>query len=298
MMKKTLYGIMALGFAVIAGLSGCGDEEVDVSGPQIEMAEPAMNEFVDAGSAVHFMAEFKDNIELKTYNIEIHDDFDRHSHGRIAAVQADPSLLKWYFEESFDIPEGSREYSVHLESEIVVAENALAGPYHFIVQAIDASGNATSFDDDSNVEVTIFITNNSMPQATITNLEDGELHIAVNQMFMVEGNITDATTGTYAGMHALDIILGEENGDHDHSQGGRLAEEDLIDVTFEEGDLEQFMEGGQIILQKVFESINFKLSQAQLDELTAENVEHLDLKIMAHDEQGNIGISITPVHFD
>jgi hypothetical protein len=50
------------------------------------------------------------------------------------------------------------------------------------------------------------------------------------------------------------------------------------------------------MLDKVFEEINFVLSQGQLDELVAEEVDHLMLMIKVHDEQGNIAVSKTDVH--
>lgn len=94
-------------------------------------------------------------------------------------------------------------------------------------------------------------------------------------------------------MHMLKVNLGEG---HDHDHGGRLAEEDLIDVTVEEEELQQFMVDDLIIMDKVFESINFSLSQTQLDDLISEEGDHLLLQIKVFDEQGNISISNTVVH--
>ena len=114
---------------------------------------------------------------------------------------------------------------------------------------------------------------------------------------MVKGDITDPTTGDYAGMHSVEVILGEDShGEHDHDHGGRIAEEDLIDELFEEEALAQFMVDDAIILDKIFETINFTLSQEQLDELLAEEIDHLLLTISVHDEQGNIAVSRTAVH--
>jgi len=70
----------------------------------------------------------------------------------------------------------------------------------------------------------------------------------------------------------------------------------LIDVDYEGTELELFMIDGIIQLDQVFESINFTLSQQQLDDLTSEDVDHLILNIKVKDEQGNLTISRTIVH--
>ncbi len=291
-----LIGTAAIMALALFNLSGCNDDPVDQSAPVIEVSDPVMNEIFAAGSSIPFKARFEDNMELGTYNIEIHDDFDGHSHGRIAARQTDPSLQKWYYDESFEIPEGKSVFDVDLENEIAIPENTLAGPYHFIVQAIDKAGNATAFDDDSSVELSVFISNTTQPQITITNLDAGELHLEEGVLFIVTGEASDATTGTYAGMHAIDVVLGPESEDDQHSHGGRIADENLIEASFEDEQLASLIVDGKIILDKVFEGIGFIPTKTQIDELIADELEHLSLKILVHDEQGNIAISLTPVH--
>ena len=290
------FSLLLIGFI---GLMSCdsGNDVVDTTAPTIEVEEPVMGEYFEAAGHAHFDATFTDDIELATYNIEIHNNFDGHSHGRIAATSDDPDLLKWSYNQSFLIPEGLTVFQAELDDEIEIPANAMAGPYHFIVQAIDASGNSTSFQDDSAVEIEVYITNDSQPVVDITNLEDDELEIEVGELFIVEGTVTDPTMGDYAGMHAMEIVLGEDHHeDHDHDHGGRIAEDDLIDADYEEADLEQFMVDDAIILDMVFEDINFTLSQDQLDDLVAEEIDHLVLTITVHDEQGNITVSNTHVH--
>jgi len=270
---------------------------VDTTAPTIEVKDPAMGEYFDANDYAHFEATFVDDLELATYNIEIHDNFGGHSHGRIAATNDDPSLIKWSYKESFLIPEGLTLFQAELEDEIEIPANVMAGPYHFIVQAIDKAGNATSFQDDSAVELEIYINNDSQSQINITNLEDDELEIEAGLLFMVEGEVSDPTTGEYAGMHSINIYLGEgSHEDHDHNHGGRIAEVDLIDSYFEEAELQQFMVDENIILDKIFEHINFTLSQDELNELVDEEVDYLLLTITVADEQGNITVSNIDVH--
>lgn len=291
--------VVVLAILSLAGLYSCGDEGdvLDTKAPEIEVQEPHDMEFLGAGEKLGFEATLVDDLELATYSIEIHENFSGHTHGRIASRQEDPSLLKWSFKESYLVPDGLIVYQAIHKDDIVIPANAMAGPYHFIVQAIDASGNATNFQDDSSVELEVYITNNSQPSISITNIVNEELEMEVGLVFMVEGNVSDPTSGPYAGMHALDIVLGEgSHGDHDHDHGGRIAEEDLIDFYVDEAALDQFMVDEAIILKNVFEQINFTLSQEQMDELIAEDTDHLVLTIKVFDEQGNIAVSNTDVH--
>ena len=203
-------------------------------------------------------------------------------------------------------------YAAQHDDDILIAENAMAGPYHFIVQAVDQAGNATNYQDGSTIEFEVLITNDSQPVVTITNLVEGELEIQEGVRFQVQGDISDPTTGTYSGFHWLEVLLGEdqeESHEHVHASSrhdeselymhGRTSQDEheaLIDADYEGSELDVFVTEGVIQLDQVFESIDFTLSQQQLDELTSEGVDHLLLSIKVKDEQGNLTISRTAVH--
>ena len=276
----------------------CDDLDViDTSAPSIEVIEPAMGSSLTAGTFAHFEARFMDDIELATYNIEIHENFGSHSHGRIARIYEDPSLNKWSYKQNFLIPEGLTLFQAVLEDEILVPEDVLAGPYHFIVQAIDMAGNATSFQDDSAVELEVYIENESQALIIISNLVEDELELEVGVRFLVEGTVSDPTIGAYAGIQSIQVILGEgTHDDHEHSHGGRTSEEDLIDIYFEQEDLVPFMVDDILIIDKVFDVINFTISQIQMDDLITEGLDHLLLTIIVFDMQGNVTVSNTDVH--
>jgi len=302
MNRKIQNLLLAISFVALLGVVSCDEnsDPIDTTAPSIEMGDPLSGESFEAGNSVHFEASFSDDIELGAYKIDIHNNFDGHSHGRVAGTNEDPDLLKWSLSESFDFDPGLRNSDVHLHDELEIPQNTMAGPYHFIVSAVDRSGNSTSYQDNSTKEVEIYITNDSQPVVNITNLEGDELEIEVGEVFMVKGDVTDQTTGEHEGMHGMDIILGEghdHDHDHDHDHGGRIAsEEDLIELELEEEELEKYMTDGAIALDMVFEDINFVLSQEQLDELLEEEIDHLMLMIKVHDEQGNIAVSNTEVH--
>ena len=293
--KKVLY-VLALSL-FFASCSSDSDEPVDVTIPEIDMHEPHAHDEFAAGQNITFEAVFTDDVELGSYSIDVHDNLDGHGHGRIAQPKNDPSLERWIFKQNYPIPEGYIRYEA--AEDIPISENAVAGPYHFIVQAVDAAGNATNYQDGSTVEIEILITNDSQPVVNITNIVDDELEIEVGEPFVVEGDISDPTTGEYAGMHSMEILLGEDHEDeHEHIHGRILQDghEYLIDEDYEGTELEAFMVEGVIQLDQVFESINFILSEEQHDELESEDVDHLMLTISVIDEQGNMTINETVVH--
>jgi hypothetical protein len=289
-----------LSILLITGCTTGDGDPIDITAPEIEVRQPVVGDYLMAGGYIQFEATFLDDLELGSYSIDIHDNFDGHGHGRIAGINDDPSLIKWSSKNNYIIPEGYIMYNAQHDDDIEIPANAMAGPYHFIVQAVDQAGNATSYQDGSTVEMEILMTNDSQPVANITNLVDDELELEQGQPFMVEGDISDPTTGEYAGMHALEVVLGEaheeEHHHHDHGRVFQDEHEALIDENFEESDLEAFMVEGAIILEQVFNYIDFTLSQEQFNELVAEDIDHLQLTLKVHDEQGNITISKTVVH--
>ncbi len=295
--------------------TGCifsGSDLIDITAPEIDVFEPHGTDEHSAGEFIAFEATIMDDLELGSYSIDVHDNLDGHGHGRIAQPKDDPGLERWIFKKNYTIPEGYIMYAAKHDDDILIAENAMAGPYHFIVQAVDQAGNATNYQDGSTVEFEVMITNDSQPVVTIANLVEGELEIQEGVRFQVEGDISDPTTGTYSGFHWMEILLGEdheESHEHIHASSGQEGSEvylhgrtgqdeheALIDADYEGAELEIFMTEGVIQLDQVFESINFTLSQEQLDELISENVDHLLLSLKVKDEQGNLTISKTVVH--
>lgn len=298
MWRRQILIILILS-SIFTGCIFSGSDLIDITAPEIDVHEPHERDELAAGEFITFDATFMDDLELGSYSIDVHDNLDGHGHGRIAQPKDDPALDRWIFKKNYSIPEGYIMFAAQHDDDIEIPENAMAGPYHFIVQAVDRAGNATNYQDGSTVEIELLITNDSQPMVNITNLVDGELEIEEGVRFHVEGDISDPTTGTYSGMHWMEVLLGEDHEEsHEHAHG-RIKQDEhdfLIDIDYEGSELEVFMVEGVMQLDLVFESINFILSQQQLDELTSEGVDHLLLSIKVKDEQGNLTISRTVVH--
>ncbi len=285
-MKNVVSLVLLL--AVIPVFTACDndDENTDLESPAIELIHPELREMIPAGEPVMVEATFTDNMELATFSIDIHNAFDDHGHGRI---YEDPDLQEFVYKNNFELP-ATTMYTVILENEIRIVDNAFAGPYHFIVQAIDGQGNATSYQDDSTVEIEILITNESMANITLSNLVNDRLSIAVGQPFTVEGIITDPEHATLHGLEEVIIMLAEPEEEHTHE---RIAEEELFLIEIPQNTLDGYLnqDGGW----EIAPMIDYTLSQTEADNLQTHEVDHLDLVFEVHDLQGNITIRYFPV---
>ena len=82
------------------------------------------------GETISIDLEFEDNRNLSQYKIDVHNNFDCHSHGRVAASS-------WQVLTTKDISGSSYTVTENLE----VPEDALAGDYHLQIQCLDELGN-------------------------------------------------------------------------------------------------------------------------------------------------------------
>jgi hypothetical protein len=94
------------------------------------------------GESFVFKAKFSDNVELGAYNVEIHHNFDRHSHST-DNVECEPDEKKppvnaWVFNRDYAIPSGLQTYEAN--NEITVPPDIDTGDYHFMVRLTDRAG--------------------------------------------------------------------------------------------------------------------------------------------------------------
>ncbi|MFR8836740.1 MULTISPECIES: DUF4625 domain-containing protein [Bacteroides] len=137
-MKTKIYFTAILVISVLAFFS-CDKEDSDTTKPVIDLHEPAEGQALLIGSkkGVHFEMDLSDNIMLKSYKIDIHNNFDHHSHGRTRAEGGIPFV----FNRSYDV---SNKKNVHIHHhDIVIPADATPGDYHLMVYCTDAAGNET-----------------------------------------------------------------------------------------------------------------------------------------------------------
>ncbi|MDQ3191504.1 MAG: DUF4625 domain-containing protein [Bacteroidota bacterium] len=123
-MKSTFY-ILALNFFII---SSC--KKTDDIKPEIIVESPINKQTFRAGEEIIFKAIFKDNDELAQYKIDIHNNFDGHSHVVLASEAWEEVII----EELSGVEQ-------KVERKLIIPADATIGDYDFIVKCIDVSGN-------------------------------------------------------------------------------------------------------------------------------------------------------------
>jgi hypothetical protein len=137
-MKTAYISLITLCLAATLSLFLASCESGDTSKPVINLIEPAEGDILVIGEDVHFEMELSDNDLLKEYKVEIHNNFDNHSHEATRAE--DDELADFFFEKTWNDIAGKKNATVH-HHDIVVPLNATPGNYHLEVFCTDASGN-------------------------------------------------------------------------------------------------------------------------------------------------------------
>ncbi|HBH06934.1 MAG TPA: hypothetical protein DDX92_10085 [Flavobacteriales bacterium] len=155
-MKNKLYLYLIVLFSVI--VSSCEkDEEIDTTKPAIDFSisgafPTSCSDTVYFGEPFAFRLKFTDNVELGSYSIDIHHNFDHHSHSTEAVeCNLDPKkdpVNAYTGIADFTIPDGRTEYitddplSIPLSNTIGQFDE---GDYHFLIRVTDKEGWSTSY---------------------------------------------------------------------------------------------------------------------------------------------------------
>jgi hypothetical protein len=101
----------------------------DKTRPVIEAHTPENNSSFVQGGEIIVSATFTDDKELQQYKINIHSDYDSHSHSTLSA----------YWNEDFigDLSGNNQTITRTLS----IPEDATPGPYHLMLYCVDAAGN-------------------------------------------------------------------------------------------------------------------------------------------------------------
>lgn len=130
---------------------GDADHDHDTDGPDTTLpvisdqgivANPVDCQVYHRGDTIAFCYAFADNDQLGNYNIEIHHNFDHHTHSTSAAEcpqeQAKTPVSPWVYNRSFAIPAGSSSYVARVK--IVIPATIDTGDYHFMIRLTDQAG--------------------------------------------------------------------------------------------------------------------------------------------------------------
>ena len=142
-MKKTIRHSAVL---LLVILSSCSDLVKDEQTPAIDItatdAFPKNCVTVYRGESFDFKIRLSDNMELGSCSVQMHHNFDHHTHST-SATQCDMDPVKnavnplLYIDE-YPIPEKLTEYVAR--GTISIPANVDTGDYHFTIRVTDAAG--------------------------------------------------------------------------------------------------------------------------------------------------------------
>lgn len=144
--KINLIYLVIIGLVLTFTFTSCGDDDGDTTPPQIKLITPAEGAELVAGTNMELVMELIDNEMLKSYKLEIHDNFNGHSHGdghdhdHTKSLKSTEKSEPFFFAKAWGLTDKSAKIN---HSEVLIPENAIPGKYHLIVYCFDASGNET-----------------------------------------------------------------------------------------------------------------------------------------------------------
>lgn len=144
-MKKIqfLLGILSLAF-----ISACSSDnaEIDTEYPVINIAAsdafPIQCSTIERGKTFIFKATFTDNVELGSYSLDIHHNFDHHTHSTEVNTCETEAVKKpvnpMLFINNYTIPTGLKTYEA--TAQISIPADVDPGDYHFMIRLTDKEG--------------------------------------------------------------------------------------------------------------------------------------------------------------
>ncbi|MGQ1891376.1 DUF4625 domain-containing protein [Thermophagus sp. OGC60D27] len=151
---KYLRNLIIVTFVILTVVA-CGDDEdpdkekpvIDIS---IENAFPTNCDTIYFGETFELKLLFTDNEELGSFSIDIHNNFDHHSHST-EVTECNPGANKepinpFALIESFSIPDGLTIYETNQLITIPAGNNEGLydeGDYHFFIRVTDKAGWST-----------------------------------------------------------------------------------------------------------------------------------------------------------
>jgi hypothetical protein len=144
-MKKPL---LCLSLMTLLFTSACkkDEAEIDTEYPVIDVtsqtAFPKQCSTVKRGEAFSFRALLNDNTTLGSVSVDVHHNFDHHTHStEVASCEMDPvktPLKPFLLIQSYPIPAGLNKYEI--DQQITIPADVDPGDYHFMIRLTDKEG--------------------------------------------------------------------------------------------------------------------------------------------------------------
>jgi|SRR5690606_4709388 len=137
------FGILSLALACSENNDGTADTEYPVIDASFTESFPQQCSVVKRGKMLVFRARFTDNVALGSFTVNVHNNFNHHSHTTEYGECADDPEEKtpvdpFTYNKSFDIPGAPRTYEAELE--ITIPDDVDPGDYHFEIRVVDQTG--------------------------------------------------------------------------------------------------------------------------------------------------------------
>lgn len=132
-----IASILIISGTIFQSCSNDDDSGVDTQKPIISLNQPTEHQIFLPGGSILINADFSDNVELRSYKIEIHSGDDGHTHK--TAEEAG-----WFYTESVEIEPGLTHKNIDKSIVIPTEINGLPileGHYHLGIYLIDRAAN-------------------------------------------------------------------------------------------------------------------------------------------------------------
>ncbi|WP_319229031.1 DUF4625 domain-containing protein [Draconibacterium orientale] len=149
MNKKNILPLLSI---LLLFVFACSDDnEVDKEKPIIDIsfsgAFPTNCDTIYFGEPFVLRMKFSDNLELGAFSIDIHNNFDHHSHStEVTDCHPDPDkdpVNPYVSINDYSIPESLKEYETNLTISIPESDGVELydeGDYHFFIRLTDKEG--------------------------------------------------------------------------------------------------------------------------------------------------------------
>jgi hypothetical protein len=144
-MKK--QQVLFIFLSMLTLLSACkkDNQEIDSEYPTIDVsgtAFPQQCSIIKKGEKFIFKAKLGDNVEIGSISVDVHHNFDHHSHSTevnecsLGAIKQ--AVKPFLLIKNFPIPTGQKTYEI--AQEISVPADVDSGDYHFLIRLTDKAG--------------------------------------------------------------------------------------------------------------------------------------------------------------
>jgi hypothetical protein len=145
-MKQPLLYLSILALLVAGACKKDSSNEIDTEYPVIDISSsgafPKQCSTVKRGDKFIFRAQLSDNTTLGSVSVDIHHNFDHHTHStevESCSMDAIKTPVKpFLLIQSYPIPAGLASFEV--QQEITVPTDIDAGDYHFMIRLTDKEG--------------------------------------------------------------------------------------------------------------------------------------------------------------